>query len=259
MALIRHFVSSVAECYSSVMYTARSSSLVRHGCYYLRRHHRIALALGWLGLLLTAYIILTQTDLDTRTIALSTLTILTSYWWGPVVFLAAYIVRPLLLLPVSIFSVASGVVFGLWPGLLVTYVGILVSSIVAYVVGRWFGQSLTHAWGVPDRPHLVHRRPFEVVLGLHLTMLPFDVINYTMGAIRIAFVPFLIGLMLGMIPGTISLTALGASIDVQTLLTDGVSTTAIDLRYLLLSVTVFLCSLLGSYLYRRYYRSSYAA
>lgn len=235
------------------MYFARCSSLVRYGCYYLRRHHRIALAVGWIGLLVIAYIILTQTALDTRTIALSTLTTLTSYWWGPFVFLAAYIVRPLLLLPVSIFSIASGVVFGFWLGLLVTYIGILISGIVAYGVGRWFGRSLTHSRMIPERPNLMHRRPFEIVLGLHLTMLPFDPINYVMGAIRTAFVPFLIGLMLGMVPGSISLTALGASVDVQTLLTDGVSTTVIDLRYLLLSAVVFLLSLLGSYLYRRYY------
>ncbi len=224
---------------------------IRHWLY---RHYRAVILIGWILLLLSTYTLLTQTDLDTQIIALGVLTVLTTNWWGPLVYIATYIVRPLVLLPVSIFSVTSGVVFGVWPGLLVTYVGIIISGSVAYALGRWLGRSLQFTSMVPKGPNLIKRRPFEVVLSLHLTMLPYDLVNYSLGMARIPFPPFLFGILLGMIPGTISLTLLGASVNIETLLNDGLSTNTFDLRYFGLSLVIFLLSLAGSYLYRRYYR-----
>ena len=221
---------------------------------WLYQNYRKVILISWLILLLTAYIVIGQTELDTKYVALQVLSILTTNWWGPLLLLLTYIIRPLVLLPISVFSVISGVVFGVWPGILLTFIGAVVSGIIAYILGRWLGRSLHFTNIVPKGPKVAERRPFEVVLGLHLTMLPYDVINYAVGVARIPFIPFLLGVVLGIIPGTISLTLLGASIDIETALADGISTSTFDLRYLLLSVVIFALALLGSYLYRRYYR-----
>lgn len=230
------------------------TNILRAIRHWLYRHYRAVILIGWILLLLSTYTVLTQTELDTQIIALGVLTVLTTNWWGPLVYLATYIVRPLVLLPVSVFSLTSGVVFGVWPGLLITYVGIVISGSVAYALGHWLGHTLQFTNVIPKSPALVARRPFEVVLGLHLTMLPYDLINYSAGVARIPFGSFLLGVLLGMIPGTISLTLLGASVDIETLLSDGLSANTFDLRYFGLSLVIFLLSLAGSYLYRRYYR-----
>ena len=219
---------------------------------HTRRHYRVGLVVGWVLLLGGTYLSFAMTSLDVTTIAFTALTALTTQWWGLLVFLAAYLLRPLLLLPVSIFSVVSGVVFGFWIGLIVSFVGILISGVVAYVVGRWFGRSFAYTRVLPDQPHWMSTRPFEIILGLHLSLISFDLINYTAGAARLHFPAFFLGTALGSISGVLSLTALGASLDIATVIQDGVSVSVFDVRYLALSAVVFVLSIIGAALYRRW-------
>lgn len=209
---------------------------------------------SWLILVLSAVLILNSTPVTTQTIALAVLITLTQHWWGPLLFLSAYIIRPLVWLPISVFSVISGAVFGVWPGILLTMLGTIISGIVAYFVGRYFASAL------PDFPiskrMTAHRKyPFEFIASLHFSFLPFDVINYAAGLARIPFLPFLFGVIIGMIPGTFTLTMLGASVDISDIVENGITTQAFNWTYFTIAAVGIILIWASSYMYRRNLRT----
>ncbi len=54
---------------------------------------------------------------------------------------------------------------------------------------------------------------FETVLIMRLLFLPYDLVNYASGILRLRWLPFLLATALGSLPGTVSFVLLGASID----------------------------------------------
>jgi uncharacterized membrane protein YdjX (TVP38/TMEM64 family) len=54
---------------------------------------------------------------------------------------------------------------------------------------------------------------FETVLVMRLLFLPYDLVNYLAGLLRLRWVPFLLATALGSLPGTVSFVLLGASLD----------------------------------------------
>ena len=61
---------------------------------------------------------------------------------GPLVYLAFYAARPLVLSRASLLTLAAGFVFGAVLGTLLVVLGSNISASVAYVVGRYFGGRL---------------------------------------------------------------------------------------------------------------------
>lgn len=137
-------------------------------------------------------------------------------WWGVAAFVAIYLVRPLLLVPATVLTVAAGLVFGPVVGVAVVVVAANASALVAYGVG-W---SLGRAPGDGDVDGLVgrwaarlRRSSFETVLVMRLLFLPYDLVNYASGILRVRWLPFLVATAIGSLPGTVSFVLLGASVE----------------------------------------------
>lgn len=140
-------------------------------------------------------------------------------WWGLVAYFLAYLLRPLLLFPASVITVAAGLLFGPVVGVLVVIVAANASAMLAYGIGRLLaGNSgsdvdeertgLIARWG--DR---MRSNSFESVFIMRLLFLPYDLVNYASGALRIRWTSFLLATILGTLPGTIAFVLLGASIE----------------------------------------------
>ncbi len=132
--------------------------------------------------------------------------------WGPALLLGLFLLRPLLLLPITLLNVFAGYLFGPVLGLAYGALATLLSSSLAYLLGRFLGagSSLPAAW-----VERLRERSFETVLIGRLVFLPGDLINYASGLLRISFVAFLLATLLGGLPGlTISVFA-GASVEGQ--------------------------------------------
>lgn len=214
------------------------------------KRQRLLIGISWFLVLAGVASIIAATPVNTPVIAAAVFTALTQHWWGPLLYLSVYIIRPLVWLPLTVFSVTSGAMFGLWLGLVITMLGTLISAAVAHVVGRYFSSVVTvlpARWQSGAR----EKYPFEFVASLHLTLLPFDVVNYFAGLARIPFWPFLFGVFVGMIPGTFTLTMLGASIDVQDVLTNGITTQSLNTGYLVGALVGVVTIWTTSYVYRR--------
>lgn len=135
-------------------------------------------------------------------------------WRAGLIYVVLYTVRPLILFPATLLTVASGLVFGPWVGIAFTIVGENASANFAFRLVRWLGRDFVgahetgrlRAWD--DR---IRANALVSVLIMRLVYLPFDVVNYGCGLTAMRQRDFAIGTFIGIMPGLISFVLLGGS------------------------------------------------
>ena len=162
-------------------------------------------------------------------------------WWALLAFAGVYALRPLVLFPAALMTIAGGLLFGPVVGVIATVLGANASAMTAYWVARSVGFEREVQ---PDAAGLVARwstrmrsESFVSVMLMRLLFLPYDLVNYAAGFLRIRPWPFLLATAIGSLPGTIAFTLAGASIES---LDEGPA--GIDPVVLGMSVLVFLVS-----------------
>ncbi|RMG96754.1 MAG: TVP38/TMEM64 family protein [Chloroflexi bacterium] len=135
--------------------------------------------------------------------------------FAPLLYVVVYALRPLILFPATLISVLAGFLFGPVAGVAYSMLGSNSSAMVAYLVGRFFGRGLLETtesgslWQkYADR---MRANGFEAVLLMRLLFLPYDLVNYLAGFLRVDWRAFLLATIIGTIPGTISFVLFGAS------------------------------------------------
>jgi uncharacterized membrane protein YdjX (TVP38/TMEM64 family) len=183
---------------------------------FLQQHGQKLVALAFWGLLLLGYWWYVQAnDLTVAAAAEQLARLMTGSALGPLIYIIIYWLRPLIFFPATIITVLSGFLFG--PiGILYTIIGANGSALVAFLVGFFFGQNVLS--GEVEERTLIQRytdrmraNSFETILIMRLIFLPYDLVNYLAGFLRIRWLPFLLATAIGSIPGTISFVLLGAS------------------------------------------------
>ena len=179
-------------------------------------------------------------------------------WWAIPAYVAIYAARPLLLFPASLLTIAGGIVFGPVVGIAVVLVASNLSAMVAYTVGRALatdpgdedgsaagadGAKATFAarWSTRMR-----ERSFVTILVMRLAYLPYDLVNYAAGLLRIRPGAFLAATAIGSLPGTVSFVLAGSSID---RVDEGL--TGFDPKVFAVSAVLFVLSLIGAKLLQR--------
>lgn len=141
---------------------------------------------------------------------------LSGAWWAPIAFVVFYMLRPMVLFPASALTILGGLIFGPVWGTLWSMLGSSASTVVTYLIGRFFSPAALPARLTSLIGPLLERarqRPFESALIMRLVYLPFDMVGYVAGFTRLRLAPFLAGSVLGTIPGTVAFVGFGASID----------------------------------------------
>lgn len=199
----------------------------------------------------------TRNDLSTAEAGQRFIDAVDGAWWGVVAYIGVYLVRPLVLFPASVLTVAGGILFGPWLGVAVVVVAANMSAMIAYGVGRLLGRTDTDLGAVgsiaPDeRRSFVARwgerlrdNSFETVFVMRLLFLPYDLVNYGCGVLRIRWIPFLAATALGSFPGTVSFVLLGASLERIDQGLEGINPWAI-----VASVAIFVASIVTSRIVR---------
>lgn len=107
---------------------------------------------------------------------------------GPLIYILFYALRPLILMPASLLTLAAGFVFGPVFGVVFTVLGSNISASVAYLASRYFGGSFQGSERKGDTLHgyaeRLRRNSFESVLTMRLIFVPFDAVNYAAGLLR---------------------------------------------------------------------------
>lgn len=205
---------------------------------------KLLVALLWITLLFTVYSYQKTFGLTAGELSLKLFTAITASAWAPLLYILVYTVRPITLFPGTALTILSGLFFGLW-GILYTIIGANLSATLAYFVGRFFSKNKSTA-STSRLGRLVEagqKNPFLSVLTMRLTFMPFDVVNYGAGLLKLPFLPYLGATILGTILGIATFVSIGASLSVEEFIENGITTDAIDSTFILLSAVIFLLSL----------------
>lgn len=127
--------------------------------------------------------------------------------WGPIAFIAGYIVAAVMFVPVSLLTLAAGAIFGFGLGLAYVMTGAVISASLSFCIARYVARGAIERrfLGNPrfvaiDRA--VGEQGVKVVLLLRLSpVFPFFLMNYGLGLTRVRFADFAVGLI-GMVPAT---------------------------------------------------------
>jgi uncharacterized membrane protein YdjX (TVP38/TMEM64 family) len=137
--------------------------------------------------------------------------------WAPVLFVllsGALTVAPV---PRTVFTVAAGVLFGSVVGVLLAVAGTTLAAVLAFwlvrLVGGRFVARHVHRPGVAWVRRRLDRSGLLAVLSLRLIpMVPFSVLNYAAGLSGVRFAPYVLGTVLGILPGTVAVVVLGDAV-----------------------------------------------
>ena len=185
---------------------------------FLHKHGQKLIALVFWAVLLGIYQWYAYTNhLSPLQVVQNLLDFLTQGFWGPLIYILLYAIRPLILFPSTILTLAGGFVFGPVLGVLYTIIASNISSTIAFFVGRFFGEGMLKDDGSDGLIQRYARRmrenSFETVMIMRFIFLPYDAVSYLAGFLRIKFWPFILATALGSIPGTIAFIGFGASIE----------------------------------------------
>lgn len=211
----------------------------------LRRHAPKALtAAVWVAGLSLLYSYQTNSGMSVRETSIAIFDFITMTFWGPLLYILVYTIRPVTFFPAVALTILAGIFFGLLWGTVFTIIGALGSAAVTYLVGRFFGQNLHLEDSVVGNwVTALRKNTFAATLTTRLIFLPYDLIGYLAGILGVRFVPFITATFLGIILGTTTFVSIGAALDVEEFAQNGFSTEVIDPSFWVLSGLIFVASL----------------
>ncbi len=139
-------------------------------------------------------------------------------WMGMLAFMLVYVLATVLLLPGSILTLGAGFAYGVGLGTAVVWIGANLGATVAFLLGRTVAREWVSA-RVRTNPrfaaidHAVGREGLKIVLLTRLSpVFPFNLLNYAFGLTRVSLRDYVLGSLVGMLPGTIMYVYLGSLI-----------------------------------------------
>lgn len=171
----------------------------------------------WFALIAVCQWYASANDLSPLQMTQRMLAFLQNGLWGVLIYIMLYAVRPLILFPSTVLTLAGGFVFGPFPGVLYTIIASNISSTIAFFVGHFFGEGMLKDDGsdglVQHYARRMRENSFETILVMRFIFLPYDAVSYLAGFLKIKYWPFILATALGSIPGTIAFVGFGASIE----------------------------------------------
>lgn len=183
------------------------------------RRYKIAVGLLWLAILAGGGIWAYTQNISAAEIIAWVSNNARSHIWAPVACIILYAIRPLTLMPAMLITIACGSLFGFWPGLLWGLIGENISANTAYALARFFRSAPAgHAHGEPGKELSRFRRTLRentvaTVIILRAVYLPFDLVNFGCGFLRVPWGPYLVGSLIGMLPPMVTYVSFGATVN----------------------------------------------
>ena len=136
---------------------------------------------------------------------------------APIAFIVLYNIATVLLIPGSVLTLGSGVLFGLFLGSIYVFFAATLGATLAFWLGRnvardWVSKKMSAypKFALIDRA--VAKEGFKIVFLTRLSPLfPFNLLNYAFGITQVSLKDYVLG-SVGMIPGTILYVYIGSLI-----------------------------------------------
>lgn len=136
-------------------------------------------------------------------------------WFAPLLYIAIYAVRPFLLFPASILSLAGGLLFGVITGTILIVAGATIGAVLSFNTAKKLGRNIAEKEWSGHAGYLqaqLEENGFLYILLIRLIPLfNFDMISYLAGISKVKLKPFFLGTLTGIIPGAFAYSFLGAS------------------------------------------------
>ncbi len=137
-------------------------------------------------------------------------------FWGPVIFIGAYILSTIFFIPASVLTLGAGAVFGLAFGSIYVSIASTIGASAAFLIGRYFARDLiskkiegNERFAAIDSA--VGKEGWKIVGLTRLSpAFPFTLLNYAYGLTKVPFSHYLISSWIGMMPGTVMYVYLGS-------------------------------------------------
>lgn len=136
---------------------------------------------------------------------------------GVAAFSAAYAVASLLMFPAGLMTIAAGALFGFAWGFIAVTAASTVGAIAAFMIARHLLKERVTGYfrrngRLDAMDKALRKEGWRAVALLRLSpLVPFTVKSYLFGVSRVRFRDYVIGTIVGKLPGSVVLTALGAS------------------------------------------------
>jgi uncharacterized membrane protein YdjX (TVP38/TMEM64 family) len=134
--------------------------------------------------------------------------------WAPLLFVLLQGMITVIPVPRTVFTVAAGVLWGGITGVLLAVAGTSLAAGVAYwlvrLLGARFVERHAHRRGIVWVRARLDRSGLLAMVSLRLIpAVPFSVMNYASALAGVRFAPYLLGTVLGVLPGTIAVVVIG--------------------------------------------------
>ena len=136
--------------------------------------------------------------------------------WGPLIFIAIYILACVLFLPGSILTLGGGVLFGVIKGSIIVSISATLGATCAFLVGRylardWVAKKIQANEKFQAIDEAVAREGWKIVGLTRLSpVFPFNLLNYAYGLTRVSLRDYFFASWIGMMPGTILYVYIGS-------------------------------------------------
>ncbi len=124
-------------------------------------------------------------------------------WYGPAIFMGAFMVACVVALPASVFVLAAGFIWGWFLGGVYSVVGGLLGAVASFYVGRFVGEGMLQKFGRIGRAvaKQVDHATFRSLLAMRfIPGIPFAVLNYGAGVAGVRIRDFIPSTLVGVTP-----------------------------------------------------------
>ncbi|MBE0616001.1 MAG: TVP38/TMEM64 family protein [Burkholderiales bacterium] len=170
--------------------------------------------------------------------------------WAPLAFVALYAAATVVFLPGSVLTLAAGALFGAIPGALYSLTGATLGATLAFLVARYLAADLVAPRAGGRLRQLIEGVEAEgwrfVAVVRLVPLLPFNLVNYTLGLTRIPLFAYAATSFVCMFPGALIYAWLGHAGREALAGGDGAASSAL-LALVLLARVAFLPRLAGQF------------
>lgn len=135
--------------------------------------------------------------------------------WAPIIYIILYTVATVLVLPSTALNLTGGAIFGLWLGTLWTSIAAIIAAVVTFAFTRTVGREIITqklAGRLQSMDAEISQGGLFYIFAIRLLpIIPYGLVNFTAGLTSIRFRDYLIGTILGTVPGIFPFVMLGSS------------------------------------------------
>jgi uncharacterized membrane protein YdjX (TVP38/TMEM64 family) len=135
--------------------------------------------------------------------------------WAPIAYIAVYVVATALVLPSTVLNLTGGAIFGAWFGTMWTSLAAVIAAIVTFAFTRtlgrdWVSHRLAGRWQAMDA-EISQGGMFYIFAIRLLPIIPYGIVNFAAGLTSVSWRDYIIGTILGTVPGILPFVMLGSS------------------------------------------------